>query len=479
VEVNQVVLENGVELGIIQIFIRTISGKTIALEVEPGDTIKKIKEKIQNREGISPKHQRLLFGSKQLEGDHNFRDYDIPQGSTIQLALRLRGGSDHNTAEREDEWEEKKEKKAVWKRNLTRRRNQSLEELKFHPGSQSCCEAYEMEFEKAMKSFENLKSLGKELGLKDESLKLAKEISEIEQKYDDFQDIFESYMKKEAEILKKDSKHSDTDQYDLGIACALPPLELPKFGGNSKDFENWRATINVCIEESRLSDMAKILRLRQTLFVEPLSLIQNLGIVEGAFQKAIQRLDEKYGGEDRTVPNIMKDIQNLQEVKAENIEDFEEVIKILEHLIYLFKSKNSGELGKGAFYHMIIGKFSRSLLINWERELDKIKENDGNSVIENMFWWLKRELTYVKKTEEVLVKLPEAGKKGSISSETEKTNISKRKNTFFSNNEGSINEKVENRKIQCRFCNETHFFNQFDTFKKLIVRKRQEFMTKK
>ena len=73
-----------------QIFVERITGKTITLEVEPSDTIEYVKEKIQDKEGIIPIDQQLLFDGTILQDQRNLSDYNIQRDATLNLVIRCK-----------------------------------------------------------------------------------------------------------------------------------------------------------------------------------------------------------------------------------------------------------------------------------------------------------------------------------------------------------------------------------------------------
>ena len=86
-------LKGGLLRGGTMIKVRTLTGKEIEIDIDLTDTMQRVKERVEEKEGIPPVQQRLIFAGKQMNDDKTAKDYNIEGGSVLHLVLALRGGS--------------------------------------------------------------------------------------------------------------------------------------------------------------------------------------------------------------------------------------------------------------------------------------------------------------------------------------------------------------------------------------------------
>jgi ubiquitin C len=76
----------------VPIFIKNLNGKSIVINIDANETVESLKQKVQDKEGVSPNQQRIIYAGKQLENGRILSDYNIQKEATLHLVLRLTGG---------------------------------------------------------------------------------------------------------------------------------------------------------------------------------------------------------------------------------------------------------------------------------------------------------------------------------------------------------------------------------------------------
>ena len=145
----------------------------------------------------------------------------------------------------------------------------------------------------------------------------------------------------------------------------LASLNIPIFSGIIQEFANWRAMVKVCLEETDGASYEKVIRLRQSLVGEPFKLIERLGFEGEIFVKALERLDERYGGQRRIYLALMSDIDKFRPIRLNERKDLESFARLLDEVVEKQDSiGKADELRNGFLYEKLLKKFPGKMLID-------------------------------------------------------------------------------------------------------------------
>ena len=196
---------------------------------------------------------------------------------------------------------------------------------------------------------------------------------------------------------------STTDQLSADASLFLKRVSVPKFSGNKKDYEAWKAAFNSCVDWGRATSEYKLLQLWECLQGEALKVVENLGHSAAAYEAVKTRLERKYGGKRRALTLQMEELDTFKPIRDGNEKDLEGLAELLDAIVVnLTDARQEAELGSGSLYITIQRKLSKNLLAKYKQWLSD-NHREGN--VQTLREFIDREsefLTTASETKAVL-----------------------------------------------------------------------------
>ena len=249
------------------------------------------------------------------------------------------------------------------------------------------------------------------------------------------------------------SLNSTNDHLSIDSSAALKRVSIPKFAGNKKHYEAWKAAFYSCVDRARATPEYKLLRLRECLQGEALKVIENLGHSAAAYEAAKSRLERKYGGKRRALTLRLEELEAFKQIREGNEKDIKKFAELLDALVVnLTDAKQEAELGNGSLYITLQRKFNKNLLAKYKQWIcDSGTSEDVNALRE----LIDRESEFMTAASETIA--------GVLKDET------KRERTFLTEEDHSSKKKPTKK---CKLCRELHGLWKCENFKKMTANER-------
>ena len=249
------------------------------------------------------------------------------------------------------------------------------------------------------------------------------------------------------------SMNSANGQLSIDSSAALKRVSIPKFAGNKKHYETWKAAFYSCVDRARATPEYKLLRLRECLQGEALKVIESLGYSEAAYEAAKSRLERKYGGKRRALTLRLEELEAFKQIREGNEKDLEKFAELLDALVVnLTDAKQDAELGNGSLYITLQRKFNRNLLAKYKQWIcESRKSEDVNALRE----FIDRESEFMTTASETIAGVLKDG--------------TKRERTFLTDEDHSSRKKHTRK---CELCKKHHGLWKCENFKKMTANDR-------
>ena len=258
------------------------------------------------------------------------------------------------------------------------------------------------------------------------------------------------------------SSQSSADQISADSSALLKRVSVPKFFGQKKNYEAWKAAFYSCVDRTGATPEYKLLRLRECLQGETLRVIENLRHSAAAYEAATSRLERKYGGKRRALTLRLEELNAFKPVREGNERDMEKFSELLDGIVVNLKDANQeAELGNGLLYTTLQQKFNKELLSKYKQW---VRDNHRTENVSTLREFIDRESEFLTTASETI--------SGVLKESPKKERNSPTAGSSFVTRDSPLDKKKPSQ--ACKVCNGQHGIWSCESFKRMTVPKRWE-----
>ena len=262
------------------------------------------------------------------------------------------------------------------------------------------------------------------------------------------------------------SRNSEAREIGNDLWKQLQRVSIPTFNGEKRFYQSWKAAFMTCVDAAPATPEYKLLQLRNSLKGDAYKAIAGLGHSAVAYEAALEKLEQKFGGSRRQIAIFMEELEKSKPVREGVSNDMEKLSDILDTLVVNLKEANRlEELGDGSLYLKIQQKLSEIHITNFQRWLF---ENNKQQSVENIRIWIRREAEFSIIASEAI--------KGVSTGQRQYRNNNGQ--TMFTNNNGRGNndrKEKQRSRSNCVFCDDSHQIWKCKGYKDLPINERWQF----
>ena len=284
-----------------------------------------------------------------------------------------------------------------------------------------------------------------------------KVVKELEKVESDFSDISTIVNKALGEPPQPQQPQNQSQSSNVNsLSHHLKPISVPTFSGDKENFEQWKADFNVIFDKAPISNVHKLLQMKQYLSGEAARTIEHVGFSEEAYDTARARLEEKYGGNRRQIALTLEALNSFRDVRVNEYKDLEKFNDLLDMSVQALKAaKMDTELEKGSLYLTLTKKLPQEYYMQYLRWTVDQSEDES---VELLLKWVSKEAKIHVAAAEIAFGV-----------------CGDDKRNFNRNNSCSFNVKFE---VNCLFCKQNHKLVNCHKFSCLSCKDRWSFAWK-